>query len=528
MQNKVALDVAILGGGLAGNLIARQLRRTLPHLSVGVFEKNRATSYKVGESTVEIASNYFIRRLGLSAYLYDQQLPKNGLRFFFDTEKKDQDLMDMSEIGSTAFPFHPGFQIDRARLEADLQRMNQEDGVQVEVGAKVKELSLADTNGTGEGHTFEVESESGRKSCRCRWVVDASGRSSLIARQLGLRQAEHNHGLAAVWGRFAKVADLDTFGPEEFRSRVRHTSRVLSTTTLCYPGYWIWFIPLGRGLTSVGLVTERSAVWHEDLRKEQRFLEFLREHRAAESLLPDATLIDIGSYSQLAYNTQQFFDGNRWALTGEAAAFTDPFYSPGSDFIALENDFITDLIRRDDAGETKTQLHARSELYNRYMLFRHEASMLLYRNLYSTIGSYGLFQVKWYLDFALYYHLWVSQYMQDCHLDETFLKRQLEESQGVLTALSNFSDLLRHVEQRLKDRGDYFRMNSGEFIEGVAGIDFVREVGLPQRRFRMLKRLSEILNVARRRLLELLAEEGAPITYEPIPLSQFLEPRPLW
>src|SRR5215468_3111672 len=105
MQN-ADLDVAILGGGLAGNLLARQLRRTLPALRVGLFEKATDRSYKVGESTVEIASNYLIRRLGLSQYLYDQQLPKNGLRFFFDTPDKNAELEQLSEMGSVALPYH--------------------------------------------------------------------------------------------------------------------------------------------------------------------------------------------------------------------------------------------------------------------------------------------------------------------------------------------------------------------------------------------------------------------------------------
>ena len=50
------LDVAVLGGGLAGNLLARQLRRRLPGLRVALFERSRERGYKVGESTVEIAT----------------------------------------------------------------------------------------------------------------------------------------------------------------------------------------------------------------------------------------------------------------------------------------------------------------------------------------------------------------------------------------------------------------------------------------------------------------------------------------
>ena len=87
-----AFDVAIVGGGLAGNLLARQLRRRLPDLCVGLFERETATAYKVGEATVEITANYLTRKLGLTQYLYENQLPKNGLRYFFDTAERDAPL----------------------------------------------------------------------------------------------------------------------------------------------------------------------------------------------------------------------------------------------------------------------------------------------------------------------------------------------------------------------------------------------------------------------------------------------------
>jgi hypothetical protein len=45
------------------------------------------------------------------------------------------------------------------------------------------------------------------------------------------------------------------------------------------------------------------------------------------------------------------WSSDRWALVGEAGAFVDPLYSPGSDFIAYANSFTTELIRVDLAGE---------------------------------------------------------------------------------------------------------------------------------------------------------------------------------
>ena len=114
-----SVDVAILGGGLAGNLLARQLRRYVPKVSVALYERSRERAYKVGESTVEIATLYLTKRMGLSTYIYKEHLPKNGLRYFFDTEDRSAALPEMSEIGIHGLPPYPSFQLDRSRFERD-------------------------------------------------------------------------------------------------------------------------------------------------------------------------------------------------------------------------------------------------------------------------------------------------------------------------------------------------------------------------------------------------------------------------
>jgi flavin-dependent dehydrogenase len=517
------VDVAILGGGLAGNLLARQLRRTLPGLRISMFEKATERSYKVGESTVEIASNYLNRRLGLSQYLYDQQLPKNGLRFFFDTPEKDGELEALSEMGSVALPYHPSFQIDRARIEADLLDFNRADGVDVHIGVQVRELTLGSG---GDAHTFTVEDGSGAPATwRSRWVVDAAGRASLIARQKGLRVTEVEHPIGAVWGRFRNVRDIDDVGSDRFRARVRYTSRGLSTIHFCYPGYWIWFIPLGRGVISVGIVGAKAQI-DRTVRTRQGFLDFVDQHRAAASLMIGAEIIDVGSYAQLAYGTTQFFSADRWGMTGEAAAFTDPFYSPGSDFIALENDYLSDLIRREFAGESASELAERTALYDQFMLFRHEAVMRLYRHLYSTIGSYELFSLKWDLDIASYYHLWVGPYMLDQHLDVELLRTQVKQKALALRALDNFSILFRKVENDLRERGEYHRINLGEFRDGLTALSDVERVGTARPANETLETIARTFNDVRQRALRIIdrnhRDEGRSI-----PLAAFMAARPL-
>ena len=514
------LDIAILGAGLAGNLLARQLGQTFPHLKIGMYEKSRSTSFKVGESTVEVTGNYLTRRLGLGDYLTEHHIVKNGLRFFFDQEDRQAPLIEMSEIGGIEKPFHKAFQLDRSRLEADLQRMNQEDGVELHLGSRVHDIHLSSDSTP---HQFSVETDAKSWKGQSRWIIDASGRSSILARHENLRIPGSHHTLAAVWGRFTHVANLDEVGPETFRQRVHGTSRHSSTTHFCYPGYWIWFIPLGQEIVSVGIVMERAGSWQDRLRKTEGFLDFLKQHRAAWSLLQEADLLDLGSYHHLTYGTRQYFSQNRWGLTGESAAFTDPFYSPGSDFIALENDLLTNIIRCEEEGASTQHLNNLVNRSNAYMHFRYEASMLLYRNLYSLFGSYELLKLKWQLDFPSYYHIWLSEFMQDLHLNEEFLADKIQEQQPVLNALSNFSQLFQKVERHLHDTTAYYRRNLGQFTNAVEGIDWVEEVGQPQTPRQFFTRLHEIFNRSQEQANQLL---GTYKTEKPLPLSHFLTLRP--
>ncbi len=248
----------------------------------------------------------------------------------------------------------------------------------------------------------------------------------------------------------------------------------------------------------------------------------LDEHRAVRELLANAKNIDIGSYTQIAYGTSRFFHPDRWGLTGEAATSADPLYSPGSDFIALENDYLADLIRRDLVDGDRTALAERCELYDQFMQFRHEATMLLYRNLYTPQGSFELARAKWDFDIALYYNLWVSPYMRDQHLDPGFLREQLRLRPLILQALENFAQLFQRAEAALRERGDYFRANTDRFYYGLANIDFEREVGCERSADEALQKTEQIFNQVRAQALELLGRAPDARRVDPLPLKAFL------
>ena len=508
------LDVAILGGGAAGTLLARQLRRRLPDLRIALFESGSEPPSKVGESTVEIASHYLMRRQGLAGYLYEHHLPKNGLRYFFDGPNRDVPLTQMSELGTINLPFHAAFQLDRTRLEPDLREMCCNEGIDVRTGTRVCGLELASG---GALHEVTVESAAGRERVSARWVIDATGRRGLIARQLGLRQPEPEHQIGSVWGRFEGLADVDDQGDDAFRGRVRHTARGLSTIHFLHPGYWIWLIRLRHGLTSVGVVGTPTR--DRRLRSPEGFQAFLNEHAALRELLVHAKAVDHGSMARIAFATKRFLHPDRWAVVGEAASAADPLYSPGLDFIALESDFLTDAISRDVEGAPAADLEQRIGLYDRFLDFRHQAVMRLYRGLYGTLGSYELMRLKWDFDIASYHNLWVAPFMTNQHLEPAFLRRQLRMKSFVLRSLENFSALFRKAEAHLRERDLYYRRNRGVFSYGLENIDFLNQIGLPRTRRETLEQAQRTFNVVRRDALTLLGERGGD---EPWPLQAFV------
>jgi hypothetical protein len=312
------------------------------------------------------------------------------------------------------------------------------------------------------------------------------------------------------------MTDIDEYGSDAFHARVRHTTRHLSTLHFLYPGYWIWIIPLGFGITSVGVtgVPVREAA----LRTPEGFRAFLDRHRAVRDLIGDAKAVDFGSLARIAYGTKRFFDPRRIALVGEAATASDPLYSPGSDFIALENDFVTELIAREQEGESAAGLARRTELYDRFIAFRHEAVMRLYRGLYGLIGSYELMRLKWDFDIGSYHNLWVSPYMTDQLTDVAFLSRQLRQQRFVLTVLENFRGLFQRIQQELESQGTYHRRNTGVFSYGLENIDFLPKIGLPRSRQETLEQAARTFNIVRRDGYALLGKDAG----EPWPLQSFV------
>src|SRR5205823_3605773 len=158
-------------------------------------------------------------------------------------------------------------------------------------------------------------------------------------------------------------------------------------------------------------------------RTREAFERFLGEHRAARDLMSGASPAeDFQSYAHLPFVTDRFFSEDRWFLTGEAGAFTDPFYSPGSDFIATANELTVAAIEADRAGEP---LRERLEAYNAFYRLKYETTLRLYAKLYPVFGSFEVFRLKYLLDFNNYYNLVVWPFMAGRITDPAWIRDEL-------------------------------------------------------------------------------------------------------
>jgi hypothetical protein len=186
-------------------------------------------------------------------------------------------------------------------------------------------------------------------------------------------------------------------------------------------GYWVWLIPLGSGSTSVGIVVDATLHSYGRLNRFDRALDWLREFEpqcAAVVASHQADLEDFLALRGFAYGCSRVYSPDRWALVGEAGLFTDPFYSPGSDFIAMGNDFVADLIGRDCAGE---DVSARVEQYNTTYLRLYEAFLRVYEGQYPIMGNAQVMTAKVAWDNACYWAITALLYFQRRYLQPEFM-----------------------------------------------------------------------------------------------------------
>lgn len=447
-------DVAIIGGGLAGLTLALQLRQQSPALAIVVLERQHLppplAAHKVGESTVEIGAHYLSHTLGLQSLLERTQLRKFGLRFFFGSGGHD-DLAMADELGASQFLPVISYQIDRGRLEGDLADIASERGITLMDACRVTRVEVS---ASGSAHDVHYVQQRVEQKLQCRWMIDASSRAAVIKRNLNIsRPCRHN--ACAAWFRLDKSIAVDTWSDSpSWTQRCNGVQRSLSTNHLMGPGYWAWLIPLADARTSVGLVTDPAIhplSSFNSFEKIQNCLSLLQPRLASEIADAKDTLMDFKALKNLSQDCTQVWSGKRWAMTGESGLFTDPLYSPGSDFIAISNTFICDLIARE---KSQMELNAYAAIYQQMYQSFFASTMSLYEDQYPGLGDTRLMVAKTTWDYAYYWSVLAWLFFRDAMTDISFIK-------SIQPALSQVSVLNAKVQADFAKRASEKRCDNG-------------------------------------------------------------------
>ena len=438
--------VAVLGGGLAGLSLALQLRHRFAELDIVVLERRQhpvpVSAHKVGESTVEIGAHYFANVLGLKPHLQAAQLKKFGFRFFFNDGRGDID--GVTELGASTFLSTPAYQIDRGIFENELGRLALERGISFEDGAVVRAIEMAGAGDKHKLHRVTYEQGGSNHTLDARWLIDASGRAGLLKRKLGLAEA-NGHNANAIWFRIDDRLDVnDWSNDKQWLSRCNPPQRWLSTNHLCGDGYWAWLIPLASGSHSVGIVCDADTHPIESMNSFDKAMDWFAVHQPrlhAELDRRRDKLQDFGFFKNFSYGCKQVFDGpGHWALTGEAGMFLDPFYSPGSDFIAISNTFITEMVAQDLAGRPVAML---ADIYQAVYFSLYRTMLPIYTGQYAIFGNAEVMPVKVLWDYTYYWGVMCQLYYQGKLTDISAMGRLQKTLAAVQTLNVAMQDFLR-------------------------------------------------------------------------------------
>jgi len=434
-MSAIEKDVVIAGGGLAGLTLAHQLKQNKPELDILVIERNQfpvpEKVAKVGESTVEIGSRYLNHTLGLKDHFNERHLRKHGLRCFFG--KPQADFSGQDELGVSQLFGIPTYQIDRGAIENHLQQVVTANGVEVLDGVTTQALDLGENK-----KSITVSGNDGKQEFKSGWFVDAAGRQALAKNALGLTQSNAHKG-NALWFRVDRQIKLDEWSENtQWQARIEQPeTRWLSTNHLMGPGYWVWVIPLDNGATSIGIVMDDQAFADGDFSTVQTTMDWLHQHHPhCANAIDGADVLDYVVINDYSHSCKQMFSENGWGVTGESGVFADPFYSPGSDFIAFNNSFINELVCDSFSGN---DIRLKSRIYQTMNQSFFDSTLSLYTGEYGGFGDRRMMSLKLVWDYAYYWGVLSLLFFKEAMTDINLMRE--------LNGLLSKAQMLNHNVQ---------------------------------------------------------------------------------
>jgi flavin-dependent dehydrogenase len=466
-MNSERYDVLILGSGLAGLCLARQLLLQSDKTVLLVDRRPMPPPrQKVGEATVQMSGYYYGKVLDLEEYLLQEHYLKYNLRFYWPGKGAGERYEELSQSYIRGLSNIPTYQLDRNKFEAEVLRRNQEfPNFRFEPSARGLELDLGKD---GAPHAFRFRTPEGELVAgEAGWVVDASGRNRVLQKKLGLaRRSPIRHATTFAWvDGLLDIERLTDLAHRERRLRpdraaLGHFPPFLATNHFCGEGFWFWVIPL-HGRTSLGLVYDVTCVPFAEVSSGPKMVDWIcRRYPLLARALAGREVIDASGFADFAHDCAQTLSADRWALCGEACRFTDPLYSPGGDLISLYNTLITDAILTQDPE----RLPGKVRLYESLARSLYEAYVPSYAVSYQTLGDQEAFTLRYVWELAVYFSFYVFPFVNDLFTDPTFGTGFLRRFARLGPINRGLHELLVNFYYWKRDRGEAGRSANGEAV----------------------------------------------------------------
>lgn len=303
-----AVDIAIVGGGPAGAATALSLKHTRPQLSVVIIEPSDFSAPRVGETLPPVAEP-LLRQLGvLEAVTNTTHIPVYSTSAAWNR----QHPVPNEYFGQ----LHTrGWHLDRNQFDQQLLATAKAAGA-IHLLSKFRQAELM-PDSTWQLRLQSNTQHSPEEHLRARFVVDASGRQALFAKQQGQRPA--------------KIDQL--IGSVRFFTRTTHAPTPDTGATLieaCEHGWWYSaFLPQGRLVVAV--MTDADIARRLRIHQASAWIHLAKASPYTRQRIVTQCQPNQNAPMVRAAATQQLSQpiSNNWLAVGDAASSVDPLTSQG-------------------------------------------------------------------------------------------------------------------------------------------------------------------------------------------------------
>lgn len=430
--------VVILGTNISAHMCAAYLRKHNPTLKISVIGKVNPQLPMVGESLTEFSTQFF-HDIGLGEHLEEHHYHKYGLTFYFKEDSTNSASRTYAVHEALQAPSMPANLINRFILDPHMREHSEALGAEV-IDARIEAIVK---NSDGSFNICYVDSSSQERIVKADFVVDATGRSRLLARSFGVEK-HHRHARSSFWFRLADFDRRKLLNIDAKKTPHQNFNSYYVTHHFLGKGNWLWLIPLKSeeydDLISIGIT------WHPDHypHKINCIEDFMRavaeEHPVVCDLINSGTVVDTALYANYLYEVDNIYSADRWFLLGDSGDAVDPLYSTGVVMTSIQITQISRLI--DFAIQDRLTAEVASEFEQTYKALRNAVQGGI-SQFYQIMDD--AYQSHWRMHMISTYYFyfllpsWLNGYMSNLRGIRWF-------KQEMMRGLNDYLSLLSMVE----------------------------------------------------------------------------------